>query len=83
MKGLTMALKLSKLPKRTPIKINIVLKPETHDAMVDYARIYEDTYGSKESIEELIPYMIVNYLDNDHAFKKARRVFNELNQEVN
>ena len=68
-----MALKLLKLPKRTPVKINIVLNPETHNAMVDYARIYEETYGSKESIEELIPYMITGFLDNDHAFKRARR----------
>uniref|UniRef100_A0A2A4Z731 Transposase n=1 Tax=OCS116 cluster bacterium TaxID=2030921 RepID=A0A2A4Z731_9PROT len=68
-----MALKLSKLPKRTPIKISIVLNPETHEAMVDYARIYEEVYGSKESIEELIPYMIKGFLNNDHVFKKARR----------
>ena len=75
MKAQIMALKLSKLPKRTPIKINIVLNPETHEAMIDYARIYEETYGSKESIEELIPFMITSYLDNDHAFKKARKLF--------
>ena len=69
-----MALKLSKLPKRIPIKVNIVLNPETHDAMVDYARIYEETYGNKESIEQLIPYMIANYLDNDYFFKKERKL---------
>ena len=70
-----MALKLSKLPKRTPVKINVVLNPETHEAMIDYARIYEETYGNKESIEELIPFMITSYLDNDYAFKKARKLF--------
>lgn len=69
-----MALKLSKLPKRTPVKINIVLNPETHEAMVHYARIYEETYGNKESIEELIPYMISSFLENDHLFKRARKV---------
>ena len=69
-----MTLKLSKLPKRTPIKINIVLNAETHAAMVDYARIYEETYGSKESVEELIPYMIAGFLDNDHGFKRARKI---------
>ena len=68
-----MALKLSKLPKRTPVKVNIVLNPETHEAMVDYVRIYEETYGSKESIEELIPFMIASFLDNDYVFKKARK----------
>ena len=74
-----MAIKLSKLPKRTPVKINIVLNPEIHDAMIDYARIYEETYGSKESIEELIPFIIANFLDNDHAFKKARKQSNRPN----
>lgn len=69
-----MALKLSKLPKRTSAKVNIVLNPETHEAMVDYAHVYEETYSNKESIEELIPYIIANYLDNDHAFKKARKL---------
>ena len=68
-----MALKLSKLPKRTPVKINIVLNPETHETMVDYARIYEEIYGSKESIEELIPFIITEFLDNDYTFKKARK----------
>ncbi|MBL1420134.1 MAG: DUF2274 domain-containing protein [Alphaproteobacteria bacterium] len=72
-----MTLKLSKLPKRTPVKVNIVLNPETHDAMIDYARIYEETYGSKESVEELIPFIIANFLDNDHAFKKVRKQSNK------
>ncbi|NRA88219.1 MAG: DUF2274 domain-containing protein [Rhizobiales bacterium] len=69
-----MTLKLSKLPKRTPIKINIVLNPETHEAMVDYVHIYEETYGSKESIEELIPFMIAHFLENDHVFKRTRKI---------
>lgn len=68
-----MTLKLPKLPKRTPVKINIVLNPATHDAMVDYARIYKETYGNKESIEELIPYIVESFLGNDRAFKKARK----------
>lgn len=73
MKGLRMALKLSKLPKRTPVKVIIALNPEIHDAMIDYAEIYEQTYGSKERIEDLIPFMIAGFLDNDHAFKRARK----------
>lgn len=68
-----MALKLSKLPKRTPVKINIVLNSETYEAMVDYARIYEETYGSKESLEELIPYIVTSFLDSDQTFKRARK----------
>ncbi|MBL4746299.1 MAG: DUF2274 domain-containing protein [Flavobacteriaceae bacterium] len=44
----------------------------------NYACIYEKTYGSKESIEQLIPYMIASFLDNDHAFKKAKKQFSEI-----
>ncbi|MGL1920003.1 MAG: DUF2274 domain-containing protein [Hyphomicrobiales bacterium] len=68
-----MALKLSKLPKRTPVKIKIVFDPKTHSSMVDCAQIYEETYVSKENIKELNPFMIAAFLDIDHAFKKARK----------
>lgn len=69
-----MTLKLPKLPKRTLVKINIVLNPDTHDAMLDYARVYEETYSSKESIENLIPFIVVSFLNNDLAFKRARKI---------
>jgi|TARA_R110002072_G_scaffold95652_4_gene210826 hypothetical protein len=68
-----MTLKLSKLPKRTPVRISATFPPEIHDALSDYARIYEQDYGVKEKIEDLVPYIIASFLDTDHGFKKARR----------
>ena len=68
-----MTLKLSKLPKRTPIRITATFPPEIHEALTDYARIYEQDYDVKEKIEDLVPYIIASFLDTDNGFKKARR----------
>ncbi|PHZ86711.1 DUF2274 domain-containing protein [Paremcibacter congregatus] len=68
-----MPLKLAKLPKRTPVKITCQLQADVHEMLSDYARIYESTYGMKEPIEELIPFIVAAFLEGDHAFKKARR----------
>ncbi|NKB53759.1 MAG: DUF2274 domain-containing protein [Rhizobiaceae bacterium] len=68
-----MTLKLSKLPKRTPVKITAIFPPEIHEALTDYARIYEQDYGVKEKVEDLVPYIIASFLDTDSGFKKARR----------
>ncbi len=68
-----MTLKLSKLPKRTPVRISATFPPEIHDALSDYARIYEQDYGVMEKIEDLVPYIIASFLDTDNGFKKARR----------
>ena len=68
-----MTLKLSKLPNRTPVKITSTFPPEAHEALADYARIYEQTHGEKEKIEELVPYMIAAFLETDKGFQKARK----------
>ena len=68
-----MTLRLSKLPKRTPVRITTIFPPEIHAALTDYARIYEQDYGVKEKIEDLVPYIIASFLDTDNGFKKARR----------
>ena len=71
-----MSIKLAKLPKRTPVKLTAIFPPDVHSALVDYAKIYEQTYGVQETIEELIPFMVTAFLEGDHAFKKARRELN-------
>ena len=68
-----MTLKLSKLPSRTPVKITATFPPEVHEALVDYALIYEQIHGQKEKIEELVPYMIAVFLDADKGFQNARK----------
>ena len=68
-----MALKLSKLPKRTPIKLTSTFPPDVHGKLIDYAKIYEQNYGETERIQDLVPFMVASFLDSDSGFKKARR----------
>ena len=75
-----MPIKLSKLPKRTPVKITAIFPPEVHRALADYVKIYEQTYGTQEKIEELIPFIVRAFLEGDHAFKKARKALNNHNK---
>ena len=68
-----MSLRLGKLPDRTPVKLSIALDPELHAALTDYAAVYEQTYGAKERIEDLAPFMLEGFLNGDAAFKRARK----------
>jgi hypothetical protein len=47
-------LKLAQLPDRTPIKLAIVVTPELHNALSDYAAIHNKTYGLSEPMSEPI-----------------------------
>ena len=66
-------LKLAKLPDRTPVKITIALDPDLNQSLRDYAKIYRAEYGETESIPDLIPFMLVAFLESDKGFAKARR----------
>ena len=68
-----MSLRLSRLPDRTPVKLSIALDPDLHAALADYAAVYEQTYGSREKIEDLAPFMLEGFLSSDAAFKRARK----------
>ena len=66
-------LKLGKLPDRTPIKLSIALQPDLHDRLRQYAVLYSETYGAEESVNELIPAMLMAFLESDRNFAKASR----------
>jgi len=68
-----MELKLPKLPDRTPVKLTIGLMPELHDRLRDYAACYAETYGSEETIVELVPAMLSAFLDSDRGFARHQR----------
>ena len=76
-----MSLRLSKLPDRTPVKLSIALDPELHAALADYAAVYEQTYGVKERIEDLAPFMLEGFLNGDAAFKRARKTLQTQQQQ--
>jgi hypothetical protein len=65
-------LKLGKLPDRTPVKITLVLLPDLHQALQQYAEIYRETYGEAQPVSELIPAMLAAFLASDRAFAKTR-----------
>ena len=66
-------LKLGKLPDRTPVKMTISISPDLHAALQSYAVLYRDTYGQEEPVTELIPAMLLSFLDGDRAFRSRSR----------
>lgn len=64
-------LKLAQLPDRTPIKITITVLPDLHRSLLDYASVYEATYGRKEDVVDLVPAMLKAFIESDRDF--ARR----------
>ncbi|MBN9221328.1 MAG: DUF2274 domain-containing protein [Mesorhizobium sp.] len=66
-------LKLGKLPNRIPAKITISVSADLSQALKDYAALYRQTYGESESVAELIPFMLAEFLESDRTFSKARK----------
>jgi len=68
-----MTLKLDKLPDRDPAKITFTASPELKAALNDYVEIYRRAYGQKESVADLIPFMLEAFMNADPGFKRARK----------
>lgn len=67
------ALRLRKLPERTPVRLTVSVSPELNQALLDYAALYGEVYGQAEPLAELIPAMLANFLEGDKAFARRRR----------
>lgn len=67
------AMRLGKLPDRTPVKVTILVSPELHQALLDYAALYEEMYGQAEPVQEMIPAMLTSFLEGDKLFARRRR----------
>lgn len=67
------AIKLQRIPDRTPVKVTIAVPPELHRALTDYAAAYQAAYGEAEPVTELIPAMLEAFLESDRGFARARR----------
>jgi len=65
-------LKLPRLPDRTPVKLTISITPDLKTALNDYARAYAETYGREEPVTELIPAMLLSFVESDRAFMRSR-----------
>ena len=62
-------LRLQKLPDRTPVKLTILIQPELHRALGEYARAYEEAYGEAEAVSDLVPAILSAFLQTDRAFR--------------
>jgi hypothetical protein len=67
-------MKLAKLPDRAPVKLNVVLAPSLAKRLREYADFYAETYGSREEVAELIPFMLEAFLDGDVDFRRGKRM---------
>lgn len=67
------AIKLGRLPDRTPVKITIAMAPELARALNDYSDYYASCYGKAESVSELIPAILEAFLNGDREFVRARK----------
>lgn len=67
------SIKLGKLPDRTPVKLTIVLPPELHRRLAEYARAYAEAYGEEEPVGEIVPAMLTAFLDGDRDFTRGKR----------
>lgn len=68
-----MPMKLSKLPDRTPVKLTTTLMPPLAARLRDYAEFYAETYGTREEVADLVPFMLEAFLDGDADFRRANR----------
>jgi hypothetical protein len=66
-------LKLPRLPDRTPVKMSIVVPPDLVAALNAYADAYEAAYGLKETVPDLIPYMLDKFIADDRSFTRTRK----------
>ena len=66
-------MKLSKLPDRTPVKLSTTLTPTLAARLRDYADFYAETYGTREEVADLVPFMLEAFLDGDADFRRASR----------
>lgn len=65
-------LKLGRLPDRTPVKLAITITPDLQSSLQTYAAIYTETYGVEEPVADLIPAILMAFLESDRAFNQAR-----------
>jgi hypothetical protein len=66
-------LRLAKLTDRTEVKLAIQVTPDLHQALTDYAAPYAQSYDREEAIADLVPAMLVAFLDSNRGFAKARQ----------
>jgi hypothetical protein len=65
--------RLPKLPDRTPVKLTTTLPPQLAARLRDYADFYAETYGVREEVGDLVPFMLQAFLDADADFRRSKK----------
>lgn len=66
-------IRLPKIPDRRLVKLVVQILPELEAALTDNAAAYENDYGKRASIADLVPHMLNCFLVRDCGFAHARR----------
>jgi hypothetical protein len=66
-------MRLPKLPDRTPVKLTTTLPPALASRLRTYANFYAETYGAREEVADLVPFMLEAFLDGDADFRRLSR----------
>ena len=66
-------IKLARLPDKTPVKLAIIVTPDLHQSLQEYAQMYAAAYGADVPIPELVPAILAAFLDGDRGFQQQRK----------
>lgn len=66
-------IRLQRLPDRTSVKMTIAVSPELAQRLAAYAEAYEAAYAQRESVADLIPFMLAGFLESDREFARRQR----------
>jgi hypothetical protein len=61
-------MRLPKLPDRTPVKLTTTLQPALATRLRAYTEFYAETYGTREEVADLVPFMLEAFLDGGRGF---------------
>jgi hypothetical protein len=64
-------MKLAKLPERARVRLILQISPLLCERLKAYAELYERSYGTREEIAALVPFMIEAFLGDDKSFGKV------------
>lgn len=66
-------IRLPTIPDRRLVKLVVQILPELEAALTDNAAAYENAYGKRASIADLVDHMLNCFLVRDGGFAHARR----------
>lgn len=67
------AIKLPRIPDRQPVRLVVHIPPDLDQQLKDYAAAYAEAYGKAADMGELIPAILLAFLQSDRNFIKAKK----------